>query len=185
MKTHKFYAIFIISILMLALSACNKVNDAINVNVPLQMAEVDFTIPPMGVGEHDLATSTVYVHVDSILKAFNASAAVNNIKSVKIKSCTISLLDDTVHPDDNFTSLTSFNVAMSSNNKTDWSTVAILENTVIDPYFVNLPVDDKLELKDYFKGTTFLFRMHGKLKKAFLNDVKCRANIKFDIEAGL
>lgn len=173
------------SVCALAFSACNKVNDAIQVNVPLKMAEVNFTIQPAASGQHDLGTFSVYANVDSVIKAYNASLLVSSIRSVKIKSCTIAILDPAVHPDDNFTALSAARADLSSDAKPDWVTVAEVSAPPTDPSFLTLPVNEQAELKDYFKGNTFSFRLSGNLQRAIMNEVRCRANITFNIEAGL
>ncbi len=174
------------SLCAFALASCKKIKDAVKVNVALQMADISFTIPVI---EHEGAVTLgefdVYVNVDSIIKAKNSKLGAEHIKSVKIKSCTVQILDDTIYPDDNFTVLQSCRAELSSNTKTAWETIAHTDSPVETPHKLELPVNSSLELKDYFKGTWFSYRITGTAVRPTTHTIDCKATLQFDISAGL
>jgi|SRR5581483_5104794 len=163
-------------------SSCNKLKDAIKFNIPLQTADVNFTISPQQVGTQTLAGFQVGVNIDSILKAENSSLSLSNIKSVKITSCTITAQNAT--NTDNFANLSAcqFSLAGSSNTYTTIASVASNPDTYAAT--LTIPVSD-VELKDYFTSTLLKYQLSGTVRRATTTTLNCTATVKFNIEAGL
>jgi hypothetical protein len=172
---------------LLALSAlvpsCDKVKDAITVNVPLQTANVQFSIAPVNAGTGQLTMFQFGVNIDSVLKKENSSIGIGNIKKVKVKSITLTLSNATQA--DNFGSFSACEAGLASNTKPDYATFAALTSNP-DTYATTLsiPVND-VDLKDYFGSTVLYYRLTGTARRATTTTLNGTATIKFDIEAGL
>jgi hypothetical protein len=150
--------------------------------VPLQTADISFSITPQPVGTQTLAGFQVTVNIDSILKAQNSSLSMSNIKSVKIKSCDLVALNATSN--DHFGDLSACQVSLASATGA-FTTIAQLSSNP-DSYATTLsiPVND-VELKDYFNTTVLKYQLSGTIRKATTTTLNCTATLKFDIEAGL
>jgi hypothetical protein len=172
---------------LLALSAflpsCDKVKDAITINVPLQTADVQFSITPVNAGTGTLTVFQFGVNIDSVLKKENSSIGIGNIKKAKIKSITLALSNATQA--DNFGAFSSCEAGLASNAKPDYTTFASLTANP-DTYAATLsiPVND-VDLKDYFGSTIFYYKLTGTARRATTSTLTGTATVKFDIEAGL
>ena len=90
MKTRLSLVCFIaLTVLGGTFSSCNKIKDLVKFNIPLQTADVSFTIVPQAIGTRDLVSFETGINLDSILKVENSSLSISNIKSVKITSCVV------------------------------------------------------------------------------------------------
>ena len=169
---------------ILSISSCDKIKDAVKVNLLMQTADVNFVIPAQPVGTQQLSQFSVPLNVDSILKKKNSSLGLDNIKSVKVKTCTIVLLNG--DGTNNFGALSAAKAEMSSSSNSTMVTIAELSsNPDATANSLNLPVNGNTELKGYFKGNTFTYRVSGTTRRATTKALECRATIQFDVEAGL
>ena len=172
---------------LLALSAflpsCDKVKDAITINVPLQTADVQFAITPVNAGTGTMTMFQFGVNIDSVLKKENSSIGIGNIKKAKVKSITLTLSNAT--QDDNFGAFSACEAGLASNAKPEYTTFAALTANP-DTYATTLsiPVND-VDLKDYFGSTVFYYKLTGTARRATTTTLNGTATIKFDIEAGL
>jgi len=165
------------------LPSCDKVKDAITVNVPLQTADVKFSITPVNAGTGDLTMFQFGVNVDSILKKENSSIGIGNIKKVKVKSITLTLSNATQA--DNFGAFSACEAGLASNTKPDYTTFAALtSNPETYATTLDIPVKD-VDLKDYFSSTVLIYKLSGTSRRATTTTLNGTATIKFDIEAGL
>lgn len=172
---------------VLALSAlmtsCDKIKDAITINVPLQTADVKFSITPQPVGTQTLTDFQFGINIDSVLKKENASIGVSNIKKVKVKSITLTLSNAT--QSDNFGAISACEAGLASNAIPSYTVFAALTSNA-DAYATTLtiPVKD-VDLKEYFGSTVFYYRLSGTMRRATTTTLNGTATIQFDIEAGL
>lgn len=164
-------------------TSCDKVKDLITVNVPLQTADVKFTIDPQPVGTQTLSIFQFGVNIDSVLKKENSSLGTSNIKKVKVKSITLTLSNATQN--DNFGALSACEAGLASNSISSYTAFAALTSNP-DAYATTLtiPVKD-VDLKDYFNSTIFYYRLTGTTRRATTTKLNGTATIQFDIEAGL
>jgi hypothetical protein len=163
--------------------SCNKLKDVITVNVPLQTADIQFSIPPQPVGTQTLASFQFGINVDSVLKIENSSLGIGNIKKVKVKSITLTLSNAT--QEDNFGVLSACEAGISSNTKPDYVVFAgLTSNPSTYATTLNIPVKD-VDLKDYFNSTVLYYKLTGTTRRATTTTLNGKATIKFDIEAGL
>jgi hypothetical protein len=184
MKT-RFVLVGLISCFVLGsiFTSCNKLKDLVKFNIPLQTADVSFTIAPQPVGTQTLAGFQVGINLDSILKAENSSLSISNIKSVKVTACTITTSNATTA--DHFGDLSACQVAIASGSASTFTKVAeITSNPDTYATTLTIPVSD-VELKDYFTTSLLKYQLSGTVRKATTTTLNCTATIKFEIEAGL
>jgi hypothetical protein len=163
--------------------SCNKLKDVITVNVPLQTADVQFSITPQPVGTQTLASFQFGINVDSVLKRENSSLGIGSIKKVKVKSITLTLSNAT--QSDNFGALSACEAGLASNTIPDYVVFAALtSNPDVYATTLDIPVKD-VDLKDYFGSTVLYYKLTGTARRATTTTLNGKATIKFDIEAGL
>ncbi|HEX6429619.1 MAG TPA: hypothetical protein VF008_18130 [Niastella sp.] len=167
---------------VVCISSCNKIKGLVKVNVPMQSADISFTIPAQpSAGTYTLAQFSTSLNVDSLIKAENSSLGINNIKSVKITACAITLQNaDTLN---HFGVLSTCKAELSTNNNSTLATLAELSsNRDTATSYLNLPVNSSLELKNYFSGTSFYYKISGTTRRPITKDLQAKATIKFDVQ---
>lgn len=165
-------------------SSCN-IKDKLNINIDMSSTDVEFTIPLiLQTGNVTINDQSVPVNIDSIIHANNAELAVENIKSVKLTSCTITMTDgDSAN---NFSALQSCSATLSSNsNTTPVQLAGITNNPDVEAYSLELPVNTTAELKDYFKGSSFTYSLSGNARKTTSKELHCNATIRYTLNVGL
>lgn len=185
MKSNIFFALFVMAALTILNTSCNKIKDAVKATITLTSADIEFTIPQItNTGTVSIASKDVYLNVDSIIKATNSKLSASYIKSVNVKSCTITMLDGDIN--NNFSALESCKCDFSSNvNATLYTIAEITGNPDVEAYTLEIPVNNTVNLKDYFSATTFTYNVTGTARKTTNKDIQCRATIKYSLEAGL
>lgn len=171
-------------VLFSCFSSCD-IKDKLNIDIDMSSTDVAFTIPIiLQTGQVTVADQTVAVNIDSIIKANNAELAVNNIKSVKLKSCTITMQDGDAQ--NNFSALESCSASFSSN--TNGATVVlanVTNNPDVEAYTLELPVNTTVDLKDYFNASTFTYSLSGNARKVTTKTLNCTATIRYTMNVGL
>ncbi len=172
-------------VLFTIFTSCNKIKEAVKANIELNYADIEFTIPQItATGPATLSSKDVYFNVDSLIKANNAKLSASYIRSVSIKSCVVNMIDGDAA--NNFSALESAKVDFSSNVNTHLITLAeITGNPDVEAYTLEIPVNTTINLKDYFNATTFSYVLTGTARKTTNKDIKCKATIKYSLEAGL
>ncbi len=168
------------------LPACNKLKELAKVNLTLDNAKGEFDMPELtAIGEVNLGTADTYINLDSLIKAENSDVSANNIRSVHMKSCTLVLTNGTAI--NNFSALESCKLEIKSNKKTDYVQMAsVTNNPDVEAYSLNMPVDQSIELKDYFlNANVFTIKVSGKNRKMTTQPLHCRVELKYTLEAGL
>ncbi len=161
---------------------CDKVKDLVSVNLNLQMAAIEFSMLPQPEGTQNLAEFTTQLNVDSIIKAKSPSLGINNIKSAKIKSCTIEVLN--ASGDNHLGALSAYKVEMGGSG--NWTIIAEQANNPEAPAStLQVPVNTTQELKPYFTGSSFAYKLSGTTRRATTETLACKATIVFDVKAGL
>ncbi|MEZ5047132.1 MAG: hypothetical protein R2831_09090 [Chitinophagaceae bacterium] len=186
MKKLFFYSISMLSLASLfLLSSCSKIKDKLQTNITMKNADIEFTIPIISsTGTVSGGEENVLVNIDSLLKANNAEYAVNNIKSVHLKSCTISMVDGDAN--NNFSALEACNVSFHANTNTTDITLANVENNPdVESYNLSLPINTDIDFKDYFNATEFTYRFSGTARKTTTKEIHCKANIEYTLTVGL
>jgi hypothetical protein len=166
------------------LTSCDKLKDALKVDVAMQTADVSFTIPPQQAGTQTLSEFITSLNVDSAIKANNSQFGISNVKSVKITSVRITLLNG--DGQNTFGALSDCKMDFSSNNKPDKVTLGSLSNNPDAAVSaLDLPVNSSLELKDYFSAASFNYTLSGTTRRAITKTLECKATVKFNVQVGL
>jgi hypothetical protein len=176
--------VFAILILPLTvITSCKKTDTLVQVNVPLQMAQISYTIP-MNQTSID-TTISVYCNVDSIIRASNANSFnISNIKSVTATSAN-TILTGTTDVADNFGNLSSLSIAISSISDTTATIFAqVTNNPGTFATSLNIPVNDTVNLKNYFDATLFNFTLRSTLTTPTTIALQAQATIQFNIVVG-
>nr|MBP6314924.1 hypothetical protein [Chitinophagaceae bacterium] len=185
MKKTIFFALFMMASTILLNTSCNKIKEAVKANITLTSADIEFTIPEItNIGTVSIASKDVYLNVDSIIKATNSKLSASYIKSVNVKSCTLTMLDGDAN--NNFSALESCKCDFSSNvNATLYTIAEITGNPDVEAYTLEIPVNSTVNLKDYFSATTFTYSVTGTARKITTKPIQCKATIRYSLEAGL
>jgi hypothetical protein len=167
-------------------TSCDKVKDLVTINVPLQTADVKFTIEPVAAGNIQHATFQWGINIDSVLKKENADLGIGNIKKVKVKSITLNLTNAT--QTDNWASFSAAEAGFASNAISPISYITFASKASNpDTYAttLDLSVNSDVDLKDHFGATIFYYKVSATARRATTTALEGTATIKFDIEAGL
>jgi len=165
------------------LHSCDKVKDAISINIPTQTVTADFYITPQQVGTQQVASFEYGINLDSLIKHENTSLGIGNIKSAKIKSVSLTLTN--ASGSDNFGAFSACEVGLSSSAVATYKVVAgIASNPDNNQTTLDIPVND-IELKDYFSSTSFTYKLSATIRRATTTTLTGKATIKFDVSAGL
>lgn len=171
---------------MLTFSSCDKVKGLVKVNLNIENAQGEFDIPAVpGIYDIDITSDDIYINLDSMISAESKEVNSKNIKEVRVKSCKLVLSNGT--KDNNFSALQSCKMEIKSNVKKDYITLAeVANNPDTVAYELNLPVNDKLELKDYFlNANTFTYHITGKTRKPVTAPLNCKVVVNYSLVAGL
>ena len=151
----KFNTVSKLSLLILAvaitMTSCKKLDNLVNVNVGLSMAQVPFSINETGAGIAN-STDTVHFSVDSAITANNSTVSAANIKSVKVDSIVLTLTQGS------FTAANVTAATASSYSDTYTSNVAFTGNTAGETAtsLTFLP-SATVDLTNYLKATAFYY----------------------------
>lgn len=181
LSTVSLAAIASISILT---TSCDKVKDAIKVNIPLQQASIEFDITPVKAGTGTLAEFQARFDVDSAIKANASQFSAKNIKSAKLKSLKITTTNST--ETDHFGVLSACTAKLSSDVNSTWITIGeVTNNPDAVANTLNIPVNTEQELKDYFSGKSFSYILSGTARRATSTTLHCKATLEVNLEVGL
>jgi len=169
------------AVFSMAITSCKKSVTLVKDNVPVQMGQIAFVIPPSQTISD--TTVTIYCNVDSIIRAYNPSFNGTNIKSVAAIAANISLsnADNT----DNFGNFSSAEMQISSTENAAIITFAqVTNNPAGYADVLNLPVTPSLELKNYFDATLFTFTFRSSLISPTFVALNATATINFTVVVG-
>lgn len=183
LKTSSNPSIFIILAFSTVIASCKKTDTLVQVNVPLQMAQISYTVP-MNQTIID-TTVTVYCNVDSIIRAGNTNSFnISNIKSVTV-TATNTILTGITDASDNFGNLSSLYTAISSTSDTTAATFAqVTNNPGTFATSLNIPVNDTINLKNYFDAALFNYTFRCVLTTPTTIALQAQATIQFNIIVG-
>ena len=163
--------------LPIILSSCQKLDSLIKVNIPLQMADVSFTIPATS-GTTVSTGATIEFNVDSAIQANNASFTAANIKSVIVDSVIVNLTNATAG--NSFSNVSSFSASVSSN--TDATQVVFAQannNTTGVVSTLKLIPTSNVDLVYYFNSTSFTYAFNATLVTPTTIDLTADATIYY------
>ncbi|WP_205509621.1 hypothetical protein [Longitalea arenae] len=166
------------------LPSCDKVKDAISINIGTQTVTADFYITAQPQGTQELAMFQYGINIDSLIKIKSPDLGIGNIKKANIQSVHLTLSNAT--QTDNFGAFSACELGLASSSKPEYTVVAALTANP-DTYATSLdiPVNTNLDVKDYFKSSVYYFKFSGTTRRATSTTLQGKATIKFDVEAGL
>lgn len=185
MKRNFVLSTVVVLVASIVLSSCSALKKKLNIDIDMTSSDVEFTIPIItATGNSDMGQQTISVNIDSIIKANNAELAVKNIKSVNLKSCTVTLTDG--DGQNNLSALQSCSASFYSDTKADVVQLAsITDNPDVEAYSITLPVNTSIDLKDYFGATSFTYHLTGTARKTTSKELHAKATIRYTLNVGL
>jgi hypothetical protein len=163
------------------LQSCDKVANLLQYSLDLQTASAEVVLPPSTdtVGSAS-GSQVVYYNVDSFIRANTGNAlGIDNIESVKIESCTLTLLNPTTA--NNFANFRSATGSVYSNSNTTPYSMSITNNPDVYATTMSLPVDTTVNLKSYLTGNQLTYSAGGSLRRATTDSVHVKVDFKFKI----
>jgi hypothetical protein len=184
-----FRSLGLVAVLALStlLPSCDKVKDAIRINLPTQTVTADFDIQPVAAGTAQIAAFQWGINLDSTIKVANPDLGINNIKKAKIKSIVLTLKNS--NQTDNWSSFSSAEATFASNaggSVGNFITIASLPS-IAENYSsttLEIPVKD-IDLKDQFNATVFYYKLKAVIRRTTTTVLTGTATVKFDVEVGL
>jgi hypothetical protein len=184
-----FRSLGLVAVLALStlLPSCDKVKDAVRINIPTQTVNADFEIQKVAEGTAQETGFSWGINLDSTIKKASPDLGIGNIKQAKIKSIVLTLTTST--QTDNWTSFKSAEAGFASNaggsigSYTTFASLPTIAETN-SPTILEIPVSD-IDFKDQFNATIFYYNLKATARRATTTTLKGTATIKFDIVAGL
>ncbi|WP_207513970.1 hypothetical protein [Longitalea luteola] len=166
------------------LPSCDKVKDAITINIGTQTVTADFYITPQETGTKELAIFQYGINIDSLIKIESPDLGIGNIKKAKIQSVNLTFTNATQN--DHFGAFSACELGLASSSKPEYTVVAALtSNPETYSTSLDIPVNANVDLKDYFRSSVYYFKFSGTTRRATTTTLQGKATIKFDVEAGL
>jgi|GEM_PF-3176894 len=187
MKTNtmskRILGMLLLSAIPLFFSQCKKLIDSIKIDVPVSMEE-HFTVPVIEDTENTLSINfTAEADINGLINEQNSSLSIDNIRAVKIKGVSVKIDDDQQDEEDNLTALESMSLYLSSDNNPNEVLIAHTSN-ISDPFYAELSHEDT-DLKDYFTGNNFYFRVELKAAHTTTQEIEASSKMEFVVTAGL
>lgn len=181
-----FYPVLMAGMMLTAaftFQSCDKVEDALKVNVPLEVDDNSFTIPAIeAAGDINLTEEEVDFNVEEFLTNFNENYGLENVKSIKVDSCILTLTNATEA--DNFSVLESCKVQITIGGTT--LTIAeVTDNPNTYSERLVLPVISSIELKDFVNAENLTYHITGVTRRGTSIDLNCNVKLKFMLVAAL
>jgi hypothetical protein len=165
MKKHLF--MYSIAVLLVSISACNKVRDALMPAIDVDLPAFQFPIPAIPFvlpNEASLGSFTTTFNMDSIIRANTGGAfGAGAVSTIKVKQITIGLLNG-----DALNNLSNFESARFTFYSNTKSTPVEIFNVVFpDTFSTSLTVnpENSPELKEYLKGTQLTYTLYGRARR--------------------
>lgn len=187
MKINKFLSlVFLCAAIGSSLQfSCDKVKEKLSVNVGLNETEITFDVParPLA-GSTDSTYSEIYtINLDSLIKAESDELGVHNIRSVKINSCQLTLLNPGIK---SFADMEFCKLELSPGNTDMWTTLAQININADQPTTtISVPVNSEVNLKDYFTTDQLQYRIVSKNRNSIATASRIKAAISFTLKVGL
>lgn len=177
--------LFIGLVITILYTSCKKLRELVKAEIPVEM-EVDFVIPVItDTGYTTFNSQPLKIDIHELIRASNNQVDTDNIKSVKLNSCTISINEDQRDPESNFQDFAALTTAFSSDVHPDWIQLASIEAIPSHPYLIDLPVNKETELKDYIHGKIYNYRITGRALQQTDKEIACKAKIGILVQATL
>ena len=167
----------------LGFTSCEKVKDLAKIKLGAQSQDIEFVIPVMQQGgDQELAAANTQLNIDSVIKAYNSSFGVANIKSAKVKSVTFSVID--ADQENNLAIVENCSVQLASDTKPEFVTIAeIIGNPDEYATSIEIPVKD-VDLATYLTSNNYSYKVLAKTRRGTTKELNCKASISYELEVG-
>ncbi len=164
-------------------TSCKK--DLLNVNVPMKMADITFTIPVSEVVGQVVQEKAVETNIEKYLS--DNKIKKENIKSIKIESITATIVPDSSGQDtlNNFRTMESIKGEMAVGTGNFFTVSEVTGNPDVAAYTLNLNPNTSTDFKDYLSSTSFKFRVTGSTRRPVTKPIVMNVSIKLNMEGGL
>lgn len=179
--------IYTICLFTLCLShlSCEKIKELIQMDVPLSF-NYEITIPASPIAEDiTIPPVNIVTNISQTIKDYTEESTFIEIRSVKLASATIEVIEENRYENDNLTAISKFNVNMNSSAQSMWSPLIQLNEVPTQPYELDLPVDTETNLKEYFTSDAFNFSGAFGLARPTTQSFKCKITIQVKINVSL
>lgn len=180
-----FRSLGLVAVLALStlLPSCDKVKDAVRINIPTQTVNADFSIQKVGAGTAQETYFQWGVNLDSVIKKSNPDLGIKNIKKAKVKSIILKLNNATQA--DNWANFSAAEAGFSTNlTGGNYIAFASVTNNA-DAYATTLdiPVKD-IDVKEYLGSSVLTYKLSATARRATTATLNGTATIQLDVEVG-
>lgn len=182
-KINRILSMILLSAVPIFFSQCKKLIESVKINVPVHFEE-QFTVPVIEDTDNTVSIFfTAQADINGLIKDQNASLSTDNIRAVKVSGVSVKIDEVQQNEEDNLSALESMALYLSSENHTNEVLIAQTSN-IADPFYAQLSTEDT-DLKAYFSGNNFYFRVELKLARNTTQEIDASAKIDFKVTAGL
>ena len=161
------------------LQSCTNGLKSLHFNLGMQTQTVTITIPPTTGGTISVGPISTSYNVDSFIRAQTGQQlGINNIYSVKLASCVITITNPTA--DNNFANFQSCTASFTSNTNSTPYVLTINNNPDTYQNTLSLPVDANAELKTYL-GDQFQYNFTGTLRRPITTTLTCTVTFNYNL----
>lgn len=161
-------------------TSCKKLKEATEQNVSITPNSVEFNIDPIATTNTVTTIGTINVDIDlnALVKQYAAGFGVNNIKSIKIKSFKIDLVNGS-DASNNLANLESLSGEISATGKSSQAIVNLNSNPDVQATSITIPSSGDIELKDFVAGTSVKYTLKGKLRRATTKTLRAKITAEY------
>ena len=160
-------------------TSCDKVAELFKADINLSDT-ISFVIPRTQLRSFD-TTKTVQFNVDSFIRAStNNNADLSNLKSVKLKAATLTLMGS---PDQNFGLFKQVQLSVKTNQNSSPYTLLVSDFSNVTNVLA-IPVNSNDDLKSYFNATSFIYTLSAELKDSvaeITQEIPCDLIIEYTL----
>jgi hypothetical protein len=176
-------SVLVLSLTTLSISACKKKNsveksgrklDLVIDKIPVSISTLAITGP-----RENIATIKHRLNIDSLVKSINSNYTKTNLRSITLRSCTISIEDETVANSLGNFSLLNMKSLSADNKLFDIAVANDIKDTAV--FSVTLLKSSSQELANFFIKDSISYQLSGTLRKALSKNMNVDAQIIYDI----
>lgn len=142
--------------------------------IPLNISTLVITGP-----RENIATMKHRLNIDSLVKSINSKYSTANLRSITLRSCKISIEDETVSNSLGNFSLLKIESLSADNKLFEVATANDIKDTLV--YSVTLLKSSSQELGNFFIKDSISFQLSGTLRKALSKNMNANAQIIYDV----
>lgn len=166
-------------------SSCKKLEEALDQKIRITPSGIDFTIPAISTTEPNTTIKDFNLNFDlgAEIKKQAASLGIENLKSVKPRSFTITLTNSTAQ--NNIANFETLEVEVSATGLTPLVAVKVASNPDEQKSTITLPANGEVELVQLMKGSNVKYKVKGKLRRGTTIELNAKLTADYDLVAGL